>query len=176
MPALSSTSMRCGEISVIYIYIAKESKMRVIRIIIVKLLFIVTTILSVPCFSNQAEKTAFDYYQSGEYEQAYFLYKNMALTGDKDAQFNIGVMHLKGQYVDSDKVDAYAWIKLAADGGKDKYATLVAKLNQRFSGKEKSAAEGALSEARKLGWDSESVERRLSVYKKSKVWSGEYHL
>ncbi|PIP80084.1 MAG: hypothetical protein COW84_07010 [Gammaproteobacteria bacterium CG22_combo_CG10-13_8_21_14_all_40_8] len=52
-------------------------------------------------------------YQQGDYQTAYQSFVDLAKWGEKRAQFNIGVMYFKGQFVDKDINQAYAWMKLA---------------------------------------------------------------
>lgn len=56
-------------------------------------------------------------YQSGNYMRAFGHYLNAAWWADKFAQYNIGVMYLRGEGVEFDPVRAWAWLELAAERG-----------------------------------------------------------
>lgn len=56
-------------------------------------------------------------YQSGNYTGAFWHYMNAAVWADKFAQYNIGVMYLRGEGVEFDPVRAWAWLELAAERG-----------------------------------------------------------
>ncbi len=53
------------------------------------------------------------YYQAKNFEKAYkeFLYSGE--LGDKDSQFNLGVMHYRGEFTPKSLPKAYAWLSLA---------------------------------------------------------------
>lgn len=52
-------------------------------------------------------------YHEKNYPAAFKEYKQLAELGNKKAQFNLGVMYLKGQGVKPDPIEAYAWMKVA---------------------------------------------------------------
>lgn len=54
------------------------------------------------------------HYEAGRYESAYLAFRHAAERGDHQAQLNIGVMYLKGQHVERDLVEGYAWMALSA--------------------------------------------------------------
>ncbi|MFT5520261.1 MAG: TonB family protein [Enterobacterales bacterium] len=54
-----------------------------------------------------------DKYSSGDYSSAYQEFLSMAKMGEKDSQFNLGVMYYHGQHIEKDINKAYAWMKLA---------------------------------------------------------------
>lgn len=54
-------------------------------------------------------------HEAGMYAAALSKYESAARWADKFAQFNIGVMHLKGQGTEFDPVRALAWFQLAAE-------------------------------------------------------------
>lgn len=53
------------------------------------------------------------FYAKGEYEPAHRIFLELAEFGNCDAMFNIGVMYLRGQYVDKNKIQSWAWMKLS---------------------------------------------------------------
>lgn len=74
--------------------------------------------------ANSSLGVAIENYDDGNYELAYRQFRALAELGLADAQFNVGVMHLRGEYVEQQLVEAYAWIKLAAEQGKENYSQL----------------------------------------------------
>lgn len=56
-------------------------------------------------------------YRSGNYMGAFWHYTNAAVWADKFAQYNIGVMYLRGEGVEFDAVRGWAWLELAAERG-----------------------------------------------------------
>lgn len=66
-----------------------------------------------------------DLYERGEYERAYFIYRNeLVPLGDKYAQYMVGFMHLTGTGVDRDPIAASAWYRLAAERGTPEFVTV----------------------------------------------------
>lgn len=62
------------------------------------------------------QRKADDLYEQGEYERAFFIYKNeLAPIGDKYAQYMVGYMYLTGTGVAKDAILASAWYRLAAE-------------------------------------------------------------
>lgn len=57
-------------------------------------------------------------YAAGNYDRALLIYeKDLSPLGDKYAQYMVGYMHLNGEGVDRDRVEALAWFRLAAERG-----------------------------------------------------------
>lgn len=56
-------------------------------------------------------------YEAGQYWSAFTKYREAARWADKFAQFNLGVMHLKGQGTEYDPARALAWFQLSAERG-----------------------------------------------------------
>ena len=54
---------------------------------------------------------------SQDYKKAAQLWRQSALKGVPSSQFMLGVMLMEGQGTDRDYVEAYAWFKLASQGG-----------------------------------------------------------
>lgn len=62
-----------------------------------------------------------NYYNNKNYEKAFQEFSESAQNGDHDAQFNLGVMYLKGEFTTKNLPLAYAWMKLATQS--TSYAT-----------------------------------------------------
>lgn len=63
----------------------------------------------------QVQTKAEEVFERGNYERAYFIYRELATIGDKYSQYMVGYMHLAGKGVPEDKVLASAWYRLAAE-------------------------------------------------------------
>ena len=53
----------------------------------------------------------------GDYAAALREFRSLAEQGNARAQFNVGIMYVKGRDVPEDDVQAYAWFNLAAAQG-----------------------------------------------------------
>jgi len=56
-------------------------------------------------------------YEEGRHFRALGHYRQAAEWADKFAQYNVGVMHLRGEGTEFDPVRAWAWIELSAERG-----------------------------------------------------------
>ncbi len=93
---------------------------------------------------------AFAWYSGGDFEKAYQAYKELAEIGNVQAQLNIGAMYARGEYVEKNFVEAYAWVSLA-------HAAEPGDTSQKF----KTAIEKALTAEKK-----EKAEERFLILKK----------
>jgi S1-C subfamily serine protease len=57
------------------------------------------------------------YYVANEYDKAFVEIEPLAEDGEAQAQYILGVMYLKGQYVTTDSTSAAQWFRKAADQG-----------------------------------------------------------
>jgi len=72
-------------------------------------------LVSVTANANPALQEALDNYQNSRFEIACKQFKTLAEMGFSTAQYNLGVMYLKGQAVEKYLAQAYAWIAVAAE-------------------------------------------------------------
>jgi|GEM_PF-1891274 len=63
-------------------------------------------------------------YQNKKYDLAYEQFLDLAELGNKDAQYAIGLMYLKGFHVNTDVNMAYAWLALSGSKGDITYREL----------------------------------------------------
>ena len=56
-------------------------------------------------------------YERGDYETALREFHILAAQGDKEAQFNLGIMYDMGQGIPQDYVQAHKWYNLAGANG-----------------------------------------------------------
>ncbi len=79
-------------------------------------------------FHNLAYEAA----QKKEYKHAFELYLKAANKGDNRAEYNVGMMYMKGIGVERAKMNAYKWLRRASKHG-NKEATLYFKqMNERY--------------------------------------------
>ncbi|WP_419905054.1 tetratricopeptide repeat protein [Kiloniella sp.] len=79
-------------------------------------IFVLTFWSSTSAFSDGFQKGT-EAYDRGDYETALKVFKPLAEKGDADAQFNVGLLYLRGQGVTQDYNVAVKWFRLAADQG-----------------------------------------------------------
>ncbi|QEY13593.1 energy transducer TonB [Cellvibrio sp. KY-YJ-3] len=65
-------------------------------------------------FAHADFNKGMDHYVKGEYEFAFKEFMSVAQYGDHDAQQNIGAMYFRGEHVEKNTIEAYAWFALAA--------------------------------------------------------------
>jgi len=58
-------------------------------------------------------------YVNGKFDLALAQFRELSLLGNKEAQFNVGVMHIRGEGVERDYASGYAWLSLSLTGGPD---------------------------------------------------------
>jgi Sel1 repeat len=63
----------------------------------------------------QVQTKAEEVFERGNYERAYFIYRELVPIGDKYSQYMVGYMYLTGKGVPEDRVLASAWYRLAAE-------------------------------------------------------------
>jgi TPR repeat protein len=69
---------------------------------------------------QKLQRLADGYYEKGRYAKAYKIYaEDLALLGDKFAQYRAGYMSYTGQGVTADPPRGCAWMRLAAERGAD---------------------------------------------------------
>lgn len=75
-------------------------------------------ILTILLFTKFAAATSFEeaaaHYTSGNFEPAFKGFSELATLGNARAQFNLGVMYARGEFIKKDIAESYAWLKLAA--------------------------------------------------------------
>ncbi|WP_223788050.1 TonB family protein [Marinicella meishanensis] len=86
---------------------------------------------------------AMQWYEEQSYDQAYAEFTRLAHIGNHRAQYNLAVMYLHGQHVDTDLVQAYAWASLAQDPEHPEFKPIINTLTAQLSATELQAAEQA---------------------------------
>lgn len=81
-------------------------------------------------------------YAANNYNRALLIYeKDLAPLGDKYAQYMVGYMHLHGEGVQRDRVEALAWFRLAAERGEPLLERIRDEVLQQMSAVEISASD-----------------------------------
>ena len=107
-----------------------------------RIFFLLFSILFLCSSASANFDSAFKLYEKGKYAEAFYAFKNLAYIGDKSSQFNLGVMYFRGEHVQSDPVEAYAWIVVAAEGGDESFLKTKKIIFGKFNEKEQVAAAG----------------------------------
>lgn len=90
-----------------------------------------TSVVDIPAIQPDAAKrfaSAAALYNAREFEAARDQFNTLARAGHRNAQFNLGLMHYRGEGMEKDLLGAYAWIRLAAldgDGQKARVAEIL---------------------------------------------------
>ena len=88
---------------------------------------------------------ALEEYEAGRYVAAYQIYAGLAGSGDPEAQYYVGLMHVMGQGVPRDPRKGAGWLKRAAEQG---YADAASALGNMYA----SGAGGRLDHAEAIKW------------------------
>lgn len=86
------------------------------------------------------------YYAASNFEKAHREFRQAAKFGDTSAQFNLGVMYYRGEFVARDPILAYAWLALAAQEPEYMEQGLHLKIYKGFSDEQKKLADLAYQE------------------------------
>lgn len=81
------------------------------------------------------------YYEKGNFEKAYEEFIEAAKHGEYSAQFNLGAMYYRGEHVQKDLTQSYAWFALAAQDNLYKEQSTHTKIFNKLSDEEKNKAE-----------------------------------
>jgi len=94
---------------------------------------------------QEYRNVADEYYQEGNFHQAYKVYFKLAKTGDYYSQHWVSKMYANGEGKKVNLTKAYAWSALAAEGGEERWVSYSDELLARNKNKDK-----ALNSANKL--------------------------
>lgn len=108
--------------------------------IIVFLLFLVSCKESEQRLVVEQFGRGIEYYENGDYEQAYKIFIPLAESGHRGAQNNLGVLYSKGKYVDKDLEKAFYWFHKSAENGNANAMQNVAGMYLRGDGVVKSCS------------------------------------
>lgn len=81
------------------------------------------------------------YYQDEDFEKAYYLFDSYAKIGNSRAQYNIAIMHYKGQYLEQSNHKAYAWFRLSGETeDNESFLSIAEKIYQSLGDNDKQEA------------------------------------
>lgn len=104
------------------------------------------TALSLFGFSGPAHadfELGLKYYEQANFEKAFHEFQQAAKFGDHSAQFNLGVMYFRGEFVPKDAVQAYAWLALATQDTEYKERGLHLQIYKSLSDEQKKLGDQA---------------------------------
>ncbi len=108
---------------------------------------------------------ASDAYENKDYVKAYKEFKELAVIGNKRAQFNLAVMHLRGEGVTEDLTEAFAWASLAQTEEHPEFQASLDYITKRLSAAElKLASQKAEELNHSFGDDQVYIELSPIVY------------
>ena len=94
---------------------------------------------------DQAQMNAgFAAYAAADKPRAFAAWRNVAVRGNPEAQVRVGVMYERGDGVGQDMIEAYRWLKLAADQGQPQAAAEVTFVAAQLAPAERAIAESLL--------------------------------
>mgnify|MGYP000188454972 CR=1 FL=1 len=70
------------------------------------------------------------------YEDAFRIYLKIANKGDERAEYNVGMLYMKGLGVERKKRDAYKWLRRAAKHGNQEASLYFKQMNERYEKKQ----------------------------------------
>lgn len=79
---------------------------------------------------NSMIKDGLNAYRKKRYDEAFPILYQLALWGEKDCQWTLGVMYYEGKGVSENVLEAYAWMKTAAESGIPEWEKTVERLNK----------------------------------------------
>lgn len=103
---------------------------------------------------------AMSYYENKEFEVAYREFLEAASFGDHQAQYNLGVMYVRGEHVAKDLKYAYAWLSLSEQGNANLDASAAKKIYAHLDDQQKLEADKIFSELNSK-YSDESIQRSL---------------
>ncbi|MDP3785827.1 MAG: TonB family protein, partial [Undibacterium sp.] len=115
------------------------------------------------------------YYGLSNFEKAFREFNQAAKFGDASAQFNLGVMYFRGEFVAKDAILAYAWLTLAAQEAEYKERGLHLQIYKDFSSDQKKSADLAYQEVF-AEFSAAAIEKSLiPVYAESSATANRLH-
>lgn len=103
--------------------------------------FLLAIITSITVSARADFASAMYYYQSENYSLAQQEFLPLAALGHHDSQFNLGAMYYRGQGVQQNNTEAYAWIALSAEPDNIERQQLSAQLLKKMTKSEQLAAQ-----------------------------------
>ena len=114
-----------------------SKKNKLIFIGIVAILISVIGYFSFSYYKNERLKDAINNFNNKEYEKAYNIFNSSLLQENAEAQYYLGRMYLRGNYLKTDYDKAFTLAKASAEQGNDKGLNLVGVIYKNGLGTEK---------------------------------------
>ena len=114
-----------------------SKKNKLIFIGIVAILISVIGYFSFSYYKNERLKDAINNFNNKEYEKAYNIFNSSLLQENAEAQYYLGRMYLRGNYLKTDYDKAFTLAKASAEQGNDKGLNLVGVIYENGLGTEK---------------------------------------
>ena len=114
-----------------------SKKNKLIFIGIVAILISVIGYFSFSYYKNERLKDAINNFNNKEYEKAYNIFNSFLLQENAEAQYYLGRMYLRGNYLKTDYDKAFTLAKASAEQGNDKGLNLVGVIYENGLGTEK---------------------------------------
>lgn len=115
------------------------------------------------------------YYSQSNFEKAFREFQQAAKFGDMSAQFNLGVMYFRGEFVSQDSVNAYAWLALATQNPEYKERGIHLTIYQGLSDAQKKIADQRYQELY-AQFNTAAIEQSMvPVYAESNSLSSRLH-
>lgn len=127
--------------------------------------FIFGVLLILSCTSYAATfEQGLAHYQAGEFAEARKIFQQLAELGNERAQFNIGVMHLRGEDVAQDRAKAWAWMQIAKENKHEHADGAIATTEKKMTPQERELANEHLTGLRKQYSNVEISNRLLPIF------------
>ena len=104
-------------------------------------LFIATTLFT-PVYADF--NTAMTAYEAKQFERAFVEFKRLAELGDLASQRDLAAMYARGEHVEKNLIEAWAWASLAAEQGDPSVKQLVAALTGKLTDAQRQLAQDRL--------------------------------
>ena len=123
--------------------------------------FCLLFIVSLP--ASASFDSAVEAYEAGNFTVAYTEFRRLAELGDASSQRNLAAMYARGEYVEKDLIEAWAWASLAAEQGGDGSAELQQALDTRLAPEQRTTATVRLAELQRRFGKQALAEKLLPV-------------
>lgn len=104
------------------------------------------------------------HYQAGRFVEARNIFLQLAELGNERAQFNIGVMHLRGEDFQQDATKAWAWMQIAKENGSEFADGAIATVEKKLTPGERDRANAHLKTLKEQYSSAEISNRFLPIF------------
>ena len=104
---------------------------------------------------------AMKYYEQKDFQKAYHEFLEAAEYGDYSSQYNIGAMYYRGEFVEKNLIEAYAWFFLSAQDPNSRTRQVHTSIYKKLSPEEKQKAEKRYEEIN-AEYGDDAIEKKLT--------------